>query len=101
PFAALVTGPDGKLVPVQFLGAPDVNDGHVTIAFLAKAPSVGFAAYLVQPNFETNARSTLKVSDHELENDFYTVKLDAKGDVSSIFDKQAKKELLSAPARLA
>ena len=36
-----------------------------------------------------------------LENEQYRVRLNADGDVSSIFDKMIRKELLSAPARLA
>ncbi|MGH9945349.1 MAG: glycoside hydrolase family 38 C-terminal domain-containing protein, partial [Pyrinomonadaceae bacterium] len=44
---------------------------------------------------------TLKVTASSLENARYRLKLDASGDVSSIYDKTLKRELLSAPARLA
>jgi alpha-mannosidase len=42
----------------------------------------------------------LHVTENSLENHRYRVRLNEDGDVASIFDKQANKELLSAPARL-
>ena len=99
PKAVRVTGPDGKDVPAQVSGGK--------VLFLAKAPSVGYAVYDVQSAADaavgtaSPATSSLKVSENSLENARYTVKLDAQGDVSSIFDKAVKKELLSAPVRLA
>lgn len=94
PKAVRVTGPDGKEVPAQ------ISEGKVI--FVAKAPSVGYAVYDIQsiPGAAT-PQSTLRVSSNSLENEFYRVKLNADGDVNSIFDKYLNKELLSAPARLA
>ena len=43
----------------------------------------------------------MKVSENSLENQYYRVKLNADGDVTSIFDKSIHRELLAAPARLA
>jgi len=94
PKAARVTGPDGKQVPAQVEA-----DGKVL--FLAKAPSVGYAVYDVQGGGSAAAKSELKVTDSSLENARYVVKLDANGDVSSVFDKSLNKELLSGPIRLA
>ncbi len=94
PKAVHVTAPDGKEVPSQ------IADHKVL--FVAKAPSVGYAVYNVQPAAsKPNVASTLRVSEHSLENQFYRVTIDADGDVSSIFDKPLGKELLAAPARLA
>jgi alpha-mannosidase len=97
PKAAHVTGPDGKEVPAQ------ISNGKVI--FAAKAPSVGYAVYDlqydVQPGASPAGASTLKVSETSLENRYYRVKLNADGDVASIFDKSINKELLAAPARLA
>jgi alpha-mannosidase len=87
-----VIAPDGKQSPAQ------ISDGKVT--FLASVPSVGYAVYEVEPGATTNS-SKLRVTKSELENQYYRVKLNEDGDVSSIFDKEAGKELLSAPARLA
>ena len=90
--AVRVTGPDGKDVPAQ------LSNGKVL--FLAKAPSVGYAVYDVSPAAAAEA-SALKVTATSLENQRYRVRLDAAGDVTSIFDKQLNRELLSEPARLA
>jgi alpha-mannosidase len=94
PKAVRVTGPDGKQVPAQM-----EEDGMAL--FLAKAPSVGYAVYDVQAAGSETPNPELKVTDSTLENARYLVKLDANGDVSSIFDKSLNKELLSAPMRLA
>jgi alpha-mannosidase len=89
-----VTGPDGKDVPAQ------VSNGRVI--FVAKAPSVGYAVYDVQEDAAAAAVSaTLQVSENSLENQYYRVRLNADGDVASIFDKSLGRELLAAPARLA
>ena len=93
PKAVLVTGPDGREVPSQIAGGK--------VLFSAKAPSVGYAVYDVQPGESSNSRSTLKVTNSSLENARYRVRLDQAGDVSSIYDKTLNKELLSSPIRLA
>ncbi len=94
PGAVRVTGPDGRDVPAQ------ISEGKVL--FIAHAPSVGYAVYDVQTgSAAASATQTLRVSDDSLENQYYRVKLNQDGDVSSIFDKSINKELLAAPARLA
>jgi alpha-mannosidase len=93
PKAVRVSGPDGREVPSQ------LTDGKVL--FVAKAPSVGYAIYDVQPAEIASAHSSLKVTGSSLENDRYRVRLDQNGDVSSIYDKTLNKELLSGPVRLA
>jgi alpha-mannosidase len=94
PKAVHVIAPDGKNVPAQISGGK--------VIFAARVPSVGYAIYDVQPAEEGETGSTLlRVSKDELENQYYRIKINADGDVSSIFDKQIGKELLAAPARLA
>lgn len=95
PTEVRVTGPDGKAVPAQISGDK--------VVFEASVPSVGFAVYHVEPGTGGGheSASELRVTDNELENAFYRVRLNADGDVASIFDKTANRELLSAPARLA
>jgi len=92
PSAVHVVGPDGKDAAAQ------ISDGK--ILFAAHAPSVGYAVYDVQPGAASEA-SSLQISNDSLENEYYRVKLDADGDVASIFDKSIGKELLSAPVRFA
>jgi alpha-mannosidase len=92
PKSVRVTGPGGKEVPAQVSGGK--------ILFLAQVPPTSYAVFDVQAGEGTGA-STLKVSDDALENEYYRIKLNADGDVASIFDKSIGKELLAAPARLA
>jgi alpha-mannosidase len=98
PKSVRVVGPDGKEVPAQ-ISSSMANAAKVV--FLAKVPSVGFAVYDVQPATAAPTASPLKVTESSLENSRYLVKVDANGDVSSIYDKSINHELLSAPARLA
>jgi len=93
PKAVHVIGPDNNEVAAQIS-----ND---KVIFAAKAPSVGYAVYDVQPAERAAAAPTLKVSENSLENQYYRVRVNADGDVASIFDKSLNRELLSAPARLA
>jgi alpha-mannosidase len=92
PKAVRVTGADGREVPAQ------ISNGKVV--FLAKAPSVGYVVYDVQPGAETS-NTKLRVTETSLDNEYYRVQLNSDGDVASIFDKSLGRELLSAPARLA
>ena len=93
PRAVRVVGPDGKEVPSQ------ITNGKVL--FPAKVPSVGYAVYDVQPADSFLSAGDLKVTESSLENGRYRISIDKHGDVSSIFDKQLNRELLSAPIRLA
>ncbi len=90
---AKVTDSNGAVVPAQ------VVDGKVL--FSAKVPSVGFAVYHVAPASVPATSSSLQVTMHSLENERYKVALNPDGEVSSIYDKGLKKELLAGPVRLA
>jgi len=93
PKAVHVVAPDGSAVAAQ------ISDGKVV--FEASVPSVGYAVYHMLAGAGEASSTGLHVSNSELENAYYRVTLDADGDVASIFDKQANRELLAAPARLA
>jgi len=90
--AVRVFGPDGNEVPSQVSGAK--------VLFLARVPSVGVAVYDVRPA-ATPAKSELSVTESSLENARYRIRVDANGDIASLFDKKSGRELLSAPMRLA
>jgi len=98
PQSVRVTGPEGKEVPAQV--SADKQE-TARVLFVAHVPSVGYAVFDVQPTETKPSTSELKVSESLLENARYRVKLDQNGDVSSIFDKEVNRELLSAPIRLA
>ncbi len=87
-----VVGPDNNEVAAQ------ISNGKVI--FAAKVPSVGYAVYDVQPGAGPPDQYRMKVSENSLENQYYRVKLNADGDVTSILAKGLG-ELLAAPVRLA
>lgn len=94
-----VVGPDGKIVPSQIVSA---NNHKLEILFLANVPANGFAVYDIRESKSKNSiENELAVTENTLENKFYKVRIDKAGDIESIFDKQAKKELLESPAKLA
>ena len=92
PKAVRVTGAGGEEVPSQ------ISNGKVI--FAARVPSVGYSVFDVQ-SAESAVTSKLQVSENSIENQYYRVKLNADGDVASIFDKSIGRELLESPARLA
>jgi alpha-mannosidase len=88
----------GRPVPTQLISA---GNGKYHFCFLAKAPSIGFAVYSVKQSATAPASGPLKVTERSLEGSRYRVTLNDAGDIASVFDKTANRELLSAPARLA
>ncbi|HTW94379.1 MAG TPA: glycoside hydrolase family 38 C-terminal domain-containing protein, partial [Tepidisphaeraceae bacterium] len=93
-----VVGPDGKLVISQTIGR-EGNKLH--ILFLATVPSVGFAAYDVQPGAVPMNMPRLAFGDqHHLENPRLSVTLDGDGDIASIVDKVHHREIFASPSRL-
>lgn len=98
PAAVQVYGPDGKEVPAQVIG-PDGD--ALLIAFVAQAPSVGYAVYDVRPAKKPgNVKALVTANENSLENERYKVTLNALGQVASIFDKRTNRELLAAPIAL-
>lgn len=87
----------GVTVPSQIIAT---NGGKLTFIFLAKLPSAGLAVYDVVESNEKAATSDLTVRDQTLENNFFKVRIDANGDIASIYDKTAMREVLSQPASL-
>ncbi len=94
PAAVRVFGPDGREVPSQLR-----SDGRVL--FTAALPPVGWAVFDVRAAVAPSTSLELKVTPNSLENARYRVRLDRSGDVASLFDKTAGRELLAAPLRLA
>lgn len=77
------------------------KEGHLlTVIFRASVPSLGGAVYDVRAVTPKGQRSTLAVTDRSLENEYYKVQLLDNGDIKSIWDKKARRELLASPARL-
>ena len=90
---------DGKGRPLQ-TQVIDRQGNKLTFIFLARVPSVGLAVFDVRETGAAKAASALSVTDHTLENAYYKVTVDEKGDLVSVFDKKAGKELLARSAQL-
>lgn len=70
------------------------------IIFLAKLPSAGLSVFDVRETADKSISSSLSVNLNTLENSFLKVTIDKNGDIASIYDKRAAKEVLSKPATL-
>lgn len=74
---------------------------HYHILFSARCPANGFAVYDVQTSDKPSTIiNKLSVTEHSLENRRYKVTINKNGDISSIIDKIAKKEILNKPCQL-
>jgi alpha-mannosidase len=97
PRGVRVTGPEGKEVPAQLAGA---DGGTATVVFVASVAPLSFSVFDVRPAEPPAAAGELSVSSTALENARYRVTLNEAGDVASVLDKRASRELLSAPLAL-
>ncbi len=89
---------NGKEVPSQVVSKAA---NKLKVIFRANMPSLGAVVFDVRESgVKTTAKSTLAVTDRSMENEFYKVKIADNGDILSIFDKKAKKEILAKPASL-
>jgi len=88
---------DGKEILSQVLSSAG---NKLTLIFLADMPPAGIAVFDVRETIEKPAASLLTVADRSLENKYFRVTIDDNGDISSIYDKTASREVLSKPATL-
>jgi len=88
----------GREVPSQVLSA---TAAALRMIFLARVPSVGFKVYSLRySDTPYHEASELQISASRLENKRYRLTLNARGQVVSVRDKKANRELLSAPLHL-
>ena len=97
PSSVAVFDKNGKETPCQIISK---KGSKLTVIFRAQVPSTGVAVYDVREVAETKAASSLSVTSRSLDNDYYKVKFAANGDIESIWDKKASREMLSKPAGL-
>ncbi|HVY20673.1 MAG TPA: glycoside hydrolase family 38 C-terminal domain-containing protein [Bauldia sp.] len=83
---------DGATLPLQKLVAADGSTGFG--AQVPLIPSLGWTTARVSDGKASAPATTLSVSARHLENAELKVALDAAGELTSIYDKQAKRELL-------
>ncbi|MDR1805751.1 MAG: hypothetical protein LBQ80_03135 [Clostridium sp.] len=94
---ARVYDSNGKEVPSQPLGR---EGGKLKICFEAAVPANGIALFDVRESESAYVGEGLSVGADGLENTRLRVNIDANGDICGIFDKQSKRQLLSAPIRM-
>jgi alpha-mannosidase len=92
----VVDAATGDTALSQVLGTSG-SDAH--ILFLADVPSVGYKVFHVSAA-AASAPSALHITSTSLENNRLAVTIDTDGDIASIYDKDAKHDLLSAPVML-
>lgn len=99
PAAISVYDSNQNPLPVQIV---DYTNGVLHFLFMAKVPSLGYAIYDMRVDDTTSSQipSTLNITPNTIENENYLLTVDASGDVSSIYDKILKKELVKSPIRL-
>ena len=95
----IVKDPQGNVIPSQITKR---IAGSVNFIFIASVPASSLTVFDVQPVLNTNkiTQNDLKVTTSGLENEYYSVKIAPNGDLASIYDKKAGKELLARPASL-
>ncbi|MEO7982941.1 MAG: glycoside hydrolase family 38 C-terminal domain-containing protein [Bacteroidota bacterium] len=92
-----VVDKSGNIVPSQIIAKKGNN---LTIIFLAKLPSAGLSVFDIRESKEKAPESLMDATSQTLENSYFKVKINENGDISSIYDKTALKEVLSKPASL-
>jgi len=97
PVNVKVVDKDSHVVPSQIISS---KENKLKIIFLAQLPSVGLTVYDVCETKEAPAASALIAKDQTIENDYFKVTVNVNGDISSIYDKKALKEVLAKPASL-
>jgi alpha-mannosidase len=97
PVNVKVTDKDGNTLPSQIISS---KNNSITFVFLARLPSAGLSVFSVSETTDKPAASGLAVTDKNLENSFFKIRVDQNGDIASIYDKRAAREVLSKPAAL-
>ena len=87
----------GKEIPSQMTTG---FDGKRRVLFQAETPANGGSIFSFREGTRQKIANELVVRDGYLENVSYKVTVDANGDISSIFDKNLKRELLESPIQL-
>ena len=84
-----ISGPDGKRVASQVID----RDGKRVLLFNAKLPASGVAVYSMKAAGKLKLAKT--EAKTEIENSAYRIRVNQYGDITSLFDKRAGKELVA------
>ena len=83
--------PEGREVPAQALG-----NGQYLLA-VRGAPAYGYMTYRVEPG-EPHSATSLAVSEREMENRFFRLRLNERGEIVSLYDKRRERQVLAPGA---
>jgi alpha-mannosidase len=98
PSALRVYDPSGTEVASQI---QQFDGEYATILFRAVAPPMAYQTYDVRAASSPSTVSTgLSITAESLVSNRYQVSLDSNGDISSVYDRLWRRELLSSPIRL-
>lgn len=96
--SVIVRDAAGNVVPSQVIAR---EGDRLTFIFLCRLPSMGISVFGVSPSDAAErSTGTLSVTGNSLENEYYKVVIAPDGDIASVFDKKAGRELLASPAGL-
>lgn len=84
---------DGKEYPAQIT---DIQFGVATVLMCVAVAPMGYKVFDLR-NKKCAVKSKLSASINALENEKYVVKFNSNGDISSIYDKEIKLEILKKP----
>ncbi len=92
-----IMNPEGQEIPSQILIS---GEGKRKVCFIArKVPPLGFRIYRIQEGSGSNEQSSLKINETSLENQYFRITINPEsGNLSSIFDKLRKREVLAPGA---
>lgn len=83
---------DGEAVKSQIISRDSISTG---ILIADTSAPLGIQIYDIrQTDRARQENSALKVSEHCIENSIYRIRVDEKGDISSVYDKRCGKELV-------
>ncbi|HQD38937.1 MAG: alpha-mannosidase [Firmicutes bacterium] len=91
-----LTDLSGRPLQVQVVN----EGGEEKLLVEVEAPPFGYNSYLWQEGKTEPAERKLKVAPGELENDFFKITLNDKGQLTSVYDKTLAQEVLAGPGNL-
>jgi alpha-mannosidase len=92
--AAAIVDDEGNTLPAQFV--QDEN-GKKVLLQTKEVPALGYKTFTLAER--SAVESSLSVKKDYLENDFYQIRLNEKGQITSLFDKRLNREVLADGTR--
>ncbi|WHX99784.1 alpha-mannosidase [Neobacillus sp. DY30] len=92
---------NGNEVPCQIIDSVAKVPNRKRVAFVAELPPLGYSTYKLRAVKPTKEFESVKVTDHEMENDRFKLVIDKEtGGISSLFDKEKEIEVFKSDAAI-